>query len=232
VARRKKVEEVEIETGAMQVAAVPAVLWSASAIAAGFILYNLFLGQSEKAIELAQSRNADTQTTLEANQTQRNDLNTVVVQYDPLVEEAQRLLLASGYYKGLVDGVKGQRTQEAIQAYQRDNNLKVTETITSELIDHIKYMRKLNDASQFTGSTGQLAKKQVGDVRVMRVQNALAAMGYDPGTADGRLSPKTREAIALFEQANKLPVDGEIDRALIIELARTTSDSALLKLAN
>jgi peptidoglycan hydrolase-like protein with peptidoglycan-binding domain len=238
VARRKRVEEVAEETSVRQVAVVPAVLWSASAIAAGFILYNVFLGQSQRAIDLAQSRNTDLQRTAEKAEAQLGNNTTVIVQYDPLVEEAQRLLLATGYYKGLVDGVRGQRTLEAIHAYQRQNNLQLTQKITPQLLEHMKYMRKLNDASQFTGSTGEVAQKPagpvgpVGNVLIMRVQNALAAMGYDPGEPDGKLSPKTREAIARFEQENKLRVDGEIDRALIVELARITNDGALLKLAN
>ncbi len=224
--RRKRVEQ---EPGtAPGISPVSAVIWSAATLAFGFILYNLFLGQSQQAIELARSRDPSKATNVEA---QRNDINTIVVHYDPKVEEVQRLLLTTGHYKGLVDGVNGRQTQDAIEAYERDNKLKISTEITVELIDHIKYTRKLFDAAQFTGSTSAAQSLPHGNPLILRVQNALAAMGYDPGEATGILNPKTRSAIARFEQENKLAADGEIDRALITELARVTGDEALLKLA-
>ncbi len=37
--------------------------------------------------------------------------NTVIIKYDPAVEEVQRELLAAGEYDGLVDGIFGDRTE-------------------------------------------------------------------------------------------------------------------------
>ena len=69
--------------------------------------------------------------------------NTVVFKYDSDVEKLQRELLATGHYKGLVDGVMGQRTQIAIQEYQHDNALQETGIASPELINHIRYTRKI-----------------------------------------------------------------------------------------
>ena len=51
------------------------------------------------------------------------------------------------------------------------------------------------------------------------VQNRLIEFGYDPGEADGKLGTKTREAIATFQRAAKLPATGEITPQLITMLA-------------
>ena len=79
--------------------------------------------------------------------------NTVVFKYDSAVEDVQRELLATGHFKGLVDGVNGQKTKIAIQLYQQEAGLPVTGEITPELINHIHYTRKVQAASQYTGST-------------------------------------------------------------------------------
>jgi len=47
----------------------------------------------------------------------------------------QRELARDGYYRGPIDGVIGPGTQAAIEAYQRDNGLRVTGTINGRLLD-------------------------------------------------------------------------------------------------
>lgn len=46
------------------------------------------------------------------------------------------------------------------------------------------------------------------------IQSALRSMGYDPGPADGRLGPKTREAIRRFQSDHGFQVTGEPSRTL------------------
>ena len=48
-----------------------------------------------------------------------------------------------------------------------------------------------------------------------RVQTALAADGFDPGPADGRLGPKTRRAIKAWQQAKGYPATGELTSAQV-----------------
>jgi peptidoglycan hydrolase-like protein with peptidoglycan-binding domain len=78
--------------------------------------------------------------------------NTIIIKYDPVVEEVQRALLTTGIYRGLVDGVNGQRTKLAIQQYQQANDLPVTGEVSKELATHVQYTNKLKAASEFTGS--------------------------------------------------------------------------------
>ena len=55
---------------------------------------------------------------------------TVILKYDPRIEEIQRGLLMTGDYKGLVDGVAGNRTRLAIESYQRKSGMAVDGKIT------------------------------------------------------------------------------------------------------
>ena len=49
----------------------------------------------------------------------------------------QRSLKTKGYDPGVVDGISGARTQEAIRNYQRDNGLLVDGLATQALLDHM-----------------------------------------------------------------------------------------------
>lgn len=54
---------------------------------------------------------------------------------------------------------------------------------------------------------------------VSYVQNRLIEFSYDPGSADGKMGEKTREAIREFQRAAKLPVTGEITPRMISLMA-------------
>jgi hypothetical protein len=51
--------------------------------------------------------------------------------------QVQSVLYQQGYYQGPIDGVLGPGTQAAIAAYQRDNGLRVTGTITHGLLNEL-----------------------------------------------------------------------------------------------
>jgi peptidoglycan hydrolase-like protein with peptidoglycan-binding domain len=77
---------------------------------------------------------------------------SVTIEYDPKVEAVQRELLTTGHYVGMVDGVTGKQTTQAIRKYQSENGLSVSGEITPRLIEHLRYRRKLIAASEVTGS--------------------------------------------------------------------------------
>ena len=58
-------------------------------------------------------------------------------------------------------------------------------------------------------------------VAVHHTQTLLGSLGYQVGTPDGAMGPKTRGAIISFERSNGLPETGEVNSALIerLELA-------------
>ena len=166
--------------------------------------------------------------------------NTVVFKYDADVENLQRELLATGHYKGMVDGVMGQRTQLAIQGYQHDNALQETGVVSAALINHIRYTRKIKAAAEFTGSISQvpelaatpiqkLITKQVVAVKpkkqqqVLRAQMTLANLGYDLGEPTGALDEQTRAAILQFQMDNGLAMEGKVDAGLLSALIRSSN---------
>lgn len=55
-----------------------------------------------------------------------------------IVEEVQFALLAFGYYTGAIDGVLGPESKAALSKMQADYGLKVTGTITPEVLDALK----------------------------------------------------------------------------------------------
>lgn len=200
------------------------VLLLGATILSGMIIYNALAHQTGRA-RLA--------TTLPIGATTHMDVavaadpnNTVVLKYDPLVEETQRELLATGIYQGLVDGVIGQRTKQAVQRYQQINGLQVTGEVSQDLINHIKFTRKVEAAANFTGSVEPAAIKTVAEIKpvvdmssrtlkIKNVQVALAGLGYDINTLDGQLNEETHAAILKFEMDNGLAMDGTVDANLM-----------------
>jgi peptidoglycan hydrolase-like protein with peptidoglycan-binding domain len=118
-----------------------------SAVLSVMIVYNTMFGQNSQG-----RANAVTASTYVEVPAPVDASNTVVFKYDAAVEDVQRELLATGHFKGLVDGVNGQKTKIAIQMFQQETGLAVTGEITSDLINHIRYMRKIKAASEYTGS--------------------------------------------------------------------------------
>jgi peptidoglycan hydrolase-like protein with peptidoglycan-binding domain len=165
--------------------------------------------------------------------------NTVVFKYDADVEDVQRELLATGQYKGMVDGVMGQRTTDAIQKYQQDNGLAITGQVSPELINHIRYTRKIKAAAEFTGSVepssvappkpvtqpivvqqSSAPAKPNKHQAILRAQMSLANLGYDLGEPTGDLDDATRAAILQYEMDNGLAMDGVVDENLLAALTK------------
>ena len=56
---------------------------------------------------------------------------------------------------------------------------------------------------------------------IMFVQEHLAALGYDPGPADGKMGRRTRAAIIDFQLSHNLPTDGRATQSLLNKLRST-----------
>jgi hypothetical protein len=70
------------------------------------------------------------------NALSKGDINHNLNKYDVL--DVQNALKIRGYDVGIVDGVMGKRTRNAIKAFQRDNNLVVDGTITITLMNRLQ----------------------------------------------------------------------------------------------
>jgi peptidoglycan hydrolase-like protein with peptidoglycan-binding domain len=179
--------------------------WGTGSILAVMIVYNAFMGQDSTVDRLAKLPPGAT-TSVEVASPQAS-AKTITIRYDAKIEEAQRQLLATGHYTGLVDGIIGQRTRIAIETYQREQGLKATGEVTEALLEHMRYLRKVAQASEITGSTSKVVTSAI-EVKIARLQKSLSVLGYDPGVINGELSPATRAAIRAFEAANDLPQTG------------------------
>ncbi len=218
-------EESEPKLGPLSILALVATVTLSFAI-----LYNAFLGQVEGA---GSSRFVASQETATGASTRVDVIvsgrkqGTIVLKYDPRVEEVQRALLATGNYKGMVDGVAGKNTRLAIAAYQRSAGLRINGEVSNELIEHLRYTQQVAAASQFTASVAALEKKPGEAAALRQVQTGLAELGYAPGEITGDLTSATIQAIIQFEKDRGLPSDGTVSSALLAEISKMSGDSAV-----
>lgn len=120
-----------------------------AAVFGGMIIFNAFLGQTSSGSRAVQTSEKQGKPAVDStDKTSR----TVTLKYDELIEDVQRELLATGHFQGLVDGVDGPKTQIAIETYQQQNGLATTGIASQKLLEHIRFMKKVAQASEFTGS--------------------------------------------------------------------------------
>ena len=192
------------------------------------ILYNAFLGQvggagRSRFVASGESANgASTRVDVMVSDRRRG---TIILKYDPRIEEVQRGLLATGNYKGMVDGVVGKRTRLAIAEYQKAAGLKVDGEVSTELIEHLRYTQQVAAASEFTASVAELEKNPSEAAALRQVQTGLAELGYAPGEITGDMTSATIQAIIQFEKDRGLPRNGTVSPELLAEISKMSGDS-------
>jgi peptidoglycan hydrolase-like protein with peptidoglycan-binding domain len=221
-----------------------AMLFTASAVLASvFVSYNTFFSQIDptRRMATADATNLVGSTHVTVTGEQKSS-RTITLKYDELVEDVQRELLATGHFNGLVDGVTGPKTRIAIETYQRENGIEINGEPSKALIEHIHYLHKLNQAAEFTGSIApeKIDRKPVvlplvampkpakvkavvastGDNAVLKLQQRLSKLGYDPGSRSGQMDEGTRSAILIFEMDHGMPMLGKISRELLVALKK------------
>ena len=123
----------------------------------------------------------------------------------PIVVEAQQLLLVQGYEPGVVDGLFGTRTENAIRAYQANQGVAVTGEITEPLLELLR-----RTASAPASPNEVLAAE---GVQLLAVQTALNQIGYGPIAVNGAMSEEARAAVRGFQLEYGLDVTGQVDQA-------------------
>ena len=66
---------------------------------------------------------------------------------------------------------------------------------------------------------------QLSDTQRRRVQAALAIQGFDAGAADGQFGARTRQMLAAWQRARKLPATGFLDAVQLAALIRDTEEA-------
>ena len=100
----------------------------------------------------------------------------------------------------------------------------VTKTVTRQVIDQPASVREVVVPAQYQtlnyqvkvaeGSTEQraiLCDTNATPAKIAEIQRALKKGGFDPGPIDGQLRAQTMRAVNLYQQSNKLPVDGYLN---------------------
>ena len=207
---------------------MPLVVWISTVVLSLGILANAFFGQPPGSRQLAAeiTDSAPQGAARMEISAPKPGGHTIQLKYDPVAEAVQRELAAAGFYKGEIDGVVGRKTRAAIEEYQKAVGIDVTGQPSQDLVDHIRYLREVSDATMYTGSIKPDADAE-GRARVRRVQTGLAELAYSPGEINGELSGATRKAIVAFQRDRRLPETGEITDEQIDELGKMTGQSEL-----
>lgn len=138
---------------------------------------------------------------------------------NPKIEEVQVILQNEGYVPGNTDGRMGKETRDAIKMYQESIGVKSTGYIdkitltqleetrrTKEILQSKKeYVSKTKDARQPAGSSKAEFRPTTKDI-----QTALKNAGFDPGSLDGKIGPRTRQAIKDYQKSKGLVPDGVV----------------------
>jgi peptidoglycan hydrolase-like protein with peptidoglycan-binding domain len=128
------------------------------------------------------------------------------------VIELQQILQIKGFYNGKIDGDFGTGTANAVLKFQKANALTADGVVGNASWTKLRASNPLPSNPQplspkeghptlLPGSQGQA---------ITQVQQLLKAKGYYQGRIDGDFGVATRDAIANFQCANGLTVDGKV----------------------
>jgi peptidoglycan hydrolase-like protein with peptidoglycan-binding domain len=139
---------------------------------------------------------------------------------NPRVEEVQVVLKGLGYDPGNTDGRMGQETRDAIKEFQESMGIKSTGYIDELTLTQIDNIRRGGEG-RTSGDTYSVkvrsaySEKEVSSSAEFKpttkeIQKALKNAGFDPGAIDGKIGPKTKQAIKEFQRVKGLKVDGVV----------------------
>ncbi len=135
----------------------------------------------------------------------------------------QARLIELRYLTGVADGVFGQETQDALIAFQKNNNLTADGNAGPATIKKLNGSARAASSATAAPTNGTLREGDSGD-QVYLLQAMLFELGYYDGRIDGRFGSGTTEAVKAFQRANGLGADGIAGKGT---LGRLQSDDAV-----
>ena len=137
---------------------------------------------------------------------------------NPKIEEVQVILKSEGYEPGNTDGRMGKETRDAIKAFQESIGLKSTGYIDKSTLTQLEDLSRTKEILESKKDYVLKAKepKQKGSQKaefrptVKEIQTALKNAGFNPGSFDGKIGPRTRQAIKDFQKSKGLVPDGVV----------------------
>lgn len=145
--------------------------------------------------------------------------NNSTVSNSPIVSGVQRGLLASGDYKGGIDGQIGPMTRAAISVFQKRNGLAVDGYASKALLNYIdrKNTKSASNIAPTLKPTKAVAVKYDTAI-VKKIQQGLYNFGEPEISVDGVYGSQTAAAIMRFQEKFNLTKTGIPDVALVKEL--------------
>jgi len=135
------------------------------------------------------------------------------------VRAIQRELKLRGYGPVAGDGAMGLATRAAIMAFEYDQGLALSGEASEPLLRRILLGAAADGPGGASGpGAGKVRSAQAEQV-IRGVQQSLAALGYQPGRADGRLGEDTVKAIRDFEMDRGLVPRGRVSAELVTRLS-------------
>ena len=137
---------------------------------------------------------------------------------NPKIEEVQVILKSEGYEPGNTDGRMGKETRDAIKAFQESIGLKSTGYIDKSTLTQLEDLRRTKEileskkdyALKAKQAKQKDAKKAEFRPTTKEIQTALKNAGFNPGSFDGKMGPRTRQAIKDFQKLKGLVPDGVV----------------------
>ena len=138
---------------------------------------------------------------------------------NPKIEEVQVILKSDGYEPGNMDGRMGKETRDAIKAFQESIGLKSTgyiDKITLTQLEDLSRTKEILESKKNYSlkSTKEARQKDSSKAEfrptTKEIQTALKNAGFDPGSFDGKIGPRTRQAIKDFQKSKGLVPDGVV----------------------
>ena len=122
------------------------------------------------------------------------------------VQEVQSMLKALGYYTGDITGNIGNKTENAVEAFQKANNLSADGIPGPNTYARLQSVYKNKGGSSISSGSGLRLGSSGADVRNM--QQDLTTLGYYWAEVTGNFGEKTRDAVKRFQEKNNLTADG------------------------
>lgn len=148
---------------------------------------------------------------------------------NPIVEEIQVVLNSLGYETGNAEGRMGQKTREAIKEFQESIGLKNTGYVDKNTLEQIEEIRRSSAERQLRESYRVDVRSPYSENKISGsaftpaikdIQTALKKSGFDPGAVDGKMGPRTRQAIKEFQRTKGLVPDGKVGPKTWAELGK------------
>ena len=149
------------------------------------------------------------------------------------IRRFQTLLSERGYDAGTADGVIGTKTRQAIKAFERDQGLPETGTMSTALLSRLLHASPVAKPQRVAAAAVpkpavkalepavKASQPALGDPDredVLLVQRTLSDLGYGPLDIDGVHGSQTAQAIQRFELDRGLPITGQIGDRILAEL--------------